>query len=385
MQSERTFSSSSLPQDSLSAKRRRNRAVLSCVPCHERHTKCSRTVPCSTCIHTGRKEQCHYVDVEAYRSSRRPSSASSNIIHQGFNDNPTLQQPHLLPPPAFDTSTSVFWDEFPSSGSSNTEASSSQSFYTFEVQEQLKQARCSLPLRLNETKRLLTRAICAGEWIGCSKECGYAIQLETDPPLRLLLDPKIEDIKLDNSLSIFQAGDASRLCLIIAMILAVMPSLSDGLVSLCYDGHALSFDLGNVLHNESSQIKFTRQKVMETLELHFRTLLRIAATEDAVLEADSTSYESHLDTAIRAALVRICCLKNEARFEEVEMRGFMSELSQLVRLAKLNQVDSHRCSSTGMLQLEPLLWGNADLQDEKADERLNRRRRLFYEYLIQER
>jgi hypothetical protein len=38
----------------------RQRKQLSCIQCHRQKLKCDRGLPCSRCIHSGRKEQCDY-------------------------------------------------------------------------------------------------------------------------------------------------------------------------------------------------------------------------------------------------------------------------------------------------------------------------------------
>lgn len=45
----------------------RQRKQLSCIQCHRQKLKCDRGLPCSRCIHSGRKEQCGYKAASARR------------------------------------------------------------------------------------------------------------------------------------------------------------------------------------------------------------------------------------------------------------------------------------------------------------------------------
>lgn len=40
--------------------KRRNRPFASCIPCHERHVKCDRTLPCLSCIGANRQDECRF-------------------------------------------------------------------------------------------------------------------------------------------------------------------------------------------------------------------------------------------------------------------------------------------------------------------------------------
>jgi len=40
--------------------KKRNRAFASCIPCHNRHIKCSRTIPCLSCIQGDRRDECRF-------------------------------------------------------------------------------------------------------------------------------------------------------------------------------------------------------------------------------------------------------------------------------------------------------------------------------------
>lgn len=61
-------------------RRKRNRLVMSCVPCHERHIKCSRTLPCLSCIQSDRGDSCHF--------SNTMPTATQPLSHTTYADIP---------------------------------------------------------------------------------------------------------------------------------------------------------------------------------------------------------------------------------------------------------------------------------------------------------
>ncbi|CAD6939896.1 unnamed protein product [Tilletia controversa] len=70
--------------------RRRNRAVLSCLKCHQRRVKCDRKQPCTACVRYGAPEDCKVPDnpkAQQQRQHRVNSLGSS-----GSDDNPMDEQ-----------------------------------------------------------------------------------------------------------------------------------------------------------------------------------------------------------------------------------------------------------------------------------------------------
>ncbi|KAE8220391.1 hypothetical protein CF319_g6069 [Tilletia indica] len=68
------------PAQSGKAPRRRNRAVLSCLKCHQRRVKCDRKAPCTACVRYGCADECRVPDNPKARQHRqhRVDSLGSN-------------------------------------------------------------------------------------------------------------------------------------------------------------------------------------------------------------------------------------------------------------------------------------------------------------------
>ncbi|CAD6937924.1 unnamed protein product [Tilletia controversa] len=78
------------PARSSKTPRRRNRAVLSCLKCHQRRVKCDRKQPCTACVRYGAPEDCKVPDnpkAQQQRQHRVNSLGSS-----GSDDNPMDEQ-----------------------------------------------------------------------------------------------------------------------------------------------------------------------------------------------------------------------------------------------------------------------------------------------------
>ncbi|KAK0545129.1 hypothetical protein OC845_005251 [Tilletia horrida] len=82
--------------------RKRNRAVLSCLKCHQRRVKCDRKQPCGACIRHGTPHECRVPDnakaqQERVRINQASSSATSDApaVHSGRNSIHANQDAHM--------------------------------------------------------------------------------------------------------------------------------------------------------------------------------------------------------------------------------------------------------------------------------------------------
>lgn len=95
--------------------RKRNRAVLSCLSCHQRRVKCDRSQPCRACISRGWGDSCTF-DSSQEREERRARSGESSSGRCDAGEKRQAQQPSLPPsdllPVPNPTSFAVFVDRF---------------------------------------------------------------------------------------------------------------------------------------------------------------------------------------------------------------------------------------------------------------------------------
>ena len=267
--------------------------------------------------------------------------------------------------------------------------------YSPEMQSQLKKACNGLPSTFTKTKQLLRRAVRIGEWTHIYPESEEVVKrlCQKDLPrmfqARNTFDCQREnhdedegDVHGDTGYY-YQVGDASKLCLVLAMLLAAAQFSSSNLISYCYNDHPLYVEKSN--ESENLLLKHSiRKQVIKTLEEQFRVLLRISILIDtsSTLPVESKDYEYFGDTALRGALMHIYFLKNAERFNQDENTlTFMSELAKLVEQCKLHQIDASTVSSSS----PPISSPREKFKEKKESLKLERRRRLFYHFYVLER
>jgi hypothetical protein len=240
------------------------------------------------------------------------------------------------------------------------------------MQAQMREVIYTMPVTGQRIKQMLRAAINAGTWTHCFEECNEAVKVIFSRDFDRILSCRGRGGQRHDACDAFQIGDASKLCLIVSMLLASTQLSSSNLVALSYVDHNLSLEGANNISEEECTIRkdTTRKRVIDALEQQFRLLLQIVLLVDSRVSEREGDYEYHADTAVRGALMHVTFLKNEERLcQDEQTSRFLQEVATLVQQSKLHEIEG---------------------EEEKGEEgeehgKKERRRRLFYQFYIQER
>ena len=318
-----------------SKSRKRNRAVLSCLTCHQRRVKCDRSQPCKACISYGSAESCTFESPTERRVRRRRSGDSggrgqgssssereldSDQAHRSLPDEEEQARPLAMlrgeaGPTLQSASFTAFVDRFQQHSAQAVErgtqkpaatTTAAAASYPPSSAASIKAARLDLPVPERATLMVLFFM----EQLDWMYEAGDYDDMDQ------WLGPFLTRMSGPSSLDNLTKGDATRLCLVITMLAATMQIASEGLLKIYF------LDAAPVGLSHST---LSRSTVKERYETHIRNLLDMATQHDGA-SAD----------LIRCSIIYMHFLKNEGRHGESGNRPLMSSLSQLVEKAQLH-------------------------------------------------